>query len=237
MNINYVVLHTFAAQYHFDHGIRVGPGRGSAAGCAVAYTLRITDLDPIRYDLLFERFLNPSRISMPDIDMDFDSRYRDEMIRYAAENGYEKVAWTKGETQAERYDLSKQVKQINVTKESNGTFTLDAVTNDGRPMTLGEAVKPEAMADIIGKDLAEKIAAQEEDHKTYTGVDLKVGGEGMKGFYDKILPATVNKLVKKYGAKVEDGKLGTPRGEVGLHIEEVQNDLGFPTVFVWSQSS
>jgi DNA polymerase-3 subunit alpha len=66
-------------------GIRVGPGRGSAAGCAVAYTLRITDLDPIRYDLLFERFLNPSRISMPDIDMDFDSRYRDEMIRYAAE--------------------------------------------------------------------------------------------------------------------------------------------------------
>jgi len=65
--------------------IRVGPGRGSAAGCAVAYSLRITDLDPIRYDLLFERFLNPSRISMPDIDMDFDSRYRDEMIRYATE--------------------------------------------------------------------------------------------------------------------------------------------------------
>ena len=68
-----------------DHDIRVGPGRGSAAGCAVAYCLRITDLDPIRYDLLFERFLNPSRVSMPDIDMDFDSRYRDEMIRYAAE--------------------------------------------------------------------------------------------------------------------------------------------------------
>ncbi len=68
-----------------DGGIRVGPGRGSAAGCAVAYCLQITDLDPIKYDLLFERFLNPSRISMPDIDMDFDSRYRDEMIRYAAE--------------------------------------------------------------------------------------------------------------------------------------------------------
>ncbi len=67
-----------------EHEIRVGPGRGSAAGCAVAYCLRITDLDPIKYDLLFERFLNPSRISMPDIDMDFDSRYRDEMIRYAA---------------------------------------------------------------------------------------------------------------------------------------------------------
>ncbi len=68
-----------------DGGIRVGPGRGSAAGCAVAYCLRITDLDPIKYDLIFERFLNPSRVSMPDIDMDFDSRYRDEMIRYAAE--------------------------------------------------------------------------------------------------------------------------------------------------------
>ncbi len=66
-------------------GIRVGPGRGSAAGCCVAYCLRITDLDPILYDLLFERFLNPGRRQMPDIDMDFDSRYRDEMIRYAAD--------------------------------------------------------------------------------------------------------------------------------------------------------
>ena len=63
-------------RYARDRGIRVGPGRGSAAGCAVAYCLRITDLDPIRYDLLFERFLNPSRVSMPDIDMDFDSRHR-----------------------------------------------------------------------------------------------------------------------------------------------------------------
>ena len=68
-----------------ENGIRVGPGRGSAAGCAVAYCLRITDLDPLKYDLLFERFLNPSRVSMPDIDMDFDSRYRDTMIRYAAD--------------------------------------------------------------------------------------------------------------------------------------------------------
>ncbi|MCY4163649.1 MAG: DNA polymerase III subunit alpha [bacterium] len=72
-------------RYAREQGIRVGPGRGSAAGCAVAYCLRITDLDPIRYDLLFERFLNPSRVSMPDIDMDFDSRYRDEIIRYASQ--------------------------------------------------------------------------------------------------------------------------------------------------------
>jgi DNA polymerase-3 subunit alpha len=66
-------------------GIRVGPGRGSAAGSLVSYCLRITDIDPLEYDLLFERFLNPGRRSMPDIDMDFDDRFRDEMIRYAAE--------------------------------------------------------------------------------------------------------------------------------------------------------
>ena len=60
-------------------------GRGSAAGCCVAYCLRIVDVDPIRYDLLFERFLNPGRKQMPDIDMDFDERYRGEMIRYASE--------------------------------------------------------------------------------------------------------------------------------------------------------
>lgn len=76
-----------------DKGIRVGPGRGSAAGCCVAYCLRIVDLDPIQYDLLFERFLNPGRKQMPDIDMDFDERYRSEMIRYAAERyGWDHVA-------------------------------------------------------------------------------------------------------------------------------------------------
>ncbi len=73
--------------------IRVGPGRGSAAGCCVAYCLRIVDIDPIRYDLLFERFLNPGRRQMPDIDMDFDERYRAEMIRYAADRyGSDRVA-------------------------------------------------------------------------------------------------------------------------------------------------
>ncbi|HLI73153.1 MAG TPA: DNA polymerase III subunit alpha [Acidimicrobiales bacterium] len=76
-----------------ESGIRVGPGRGSAAGCCVAYCLRIVDLDPIRYDLLFERFLNPGRKQMPDIDMDFDERYRGEMIRYATERyGSDRVA-------------------------------------------------------------------------------------------------------------------------------------------------
>ena len=76
-----------------DSGIRVGPGRGSAAGCCVAYCLRIVDLDPIKYDLLFERFLNPGRKQMPDIDMDFDERYRADVMRYAAEKyGSDRVA-------------------------------------------------------------------------------------------------------------------------------------------------
>ena len=74
-------------------GIRLGPGRGSAAGCAVAYCTGITDLDPIEHDLIFERFLNPERVSMPDIDLDFDERRRGEMIRYAAEKyGQDRVA-------------------------------------------------------------------------------------------------------------------------------------------------
>ncbi len=73
--------------------IRVGPGRGSAAGCCVAYCLGIVDIDPLRYDLIFERFLNPGRKQMPDIDMDFDERYRSEMIRYASERyGWDHVA-------------------------------------------------------------------------------------------------------------------------------------------------
>ena len=80
-------------RYAKERGIRVGPGRGSAAGSAVSYCLDITDLDPIRYDLLFERFLNPGRRQMPDIDIDFDSRYRDELIRYLSDfYGREQVA-------------------------------------------------------------------------------------------------------------------------------------------------
>ncbi|HEU0191557.1 MAG TPA: DNA polymerase III subunit alpha [Mycobacterium sp.] len=73
--------------------IRVGPGRGSAAGSLVAYALGITDIDPIPHGLLFERFLNPERTSMPDIDIDFDDRRRGEMVRYAAERwGHDRVA-------------------------------------------------------------------------------------------------------------------------------------------------
>ncbi len=76
-----------------ENGIPVGPGRGSAAGSLVAYCLRITDIDPLQYDLLFERFLNPERVSMPDIDIDFCFRRREEVIEYVKQKyGRENVA-------------------------------------------------------------------------------------------------------------------------------------------------
>jgi DNA polymerase III subunit alpha len=74
-------------------GVSVGPGRGSAAGSAVAYSLRITDIDPIKYGLLFERFLNPDRISLPDIDIDFDEDGREAVLKYVVNKyGHDKVA-------------------------------------------------------------------------------------------------------------------------------------------------
>ncbi|HWC25394.1 MAG TPA: DNA polymerase III subunit alpha, partial [Solirubrobacteraceae bacterium] len=80
-------------RYAKDSGIAVGPGRGSAAGSIVAYCLRITDVDPLRYDLLFERFLNPERVSMPDIDIDFSVRGREQVMRYVVDKyGRESVA-------------------------------------------------------------------------------------------------------------------------------------------------
>ena len=76
-----------------DRGVSIGPGRGSAAGSAVAYCLGITQIDPIKYDLLFERFLNPDRISLPDIDIDFDDDGRADVLKYVTEKyGAEKVA-------------------------------------------------------------------------------------------------------------------------------------------------
>ena len=77
------------------NGIPVGPGRGSGAGSLVAYALEITDLDPIEYDLLFERFLNPQRVSMPDFDVDFCMDRRDEVIDYVANTyGRDAVSYT-----------------------------------------------------------------------------------------------------------------------------------------------
>ena len=80
-------------RYAREQGIPVGPGRGSAAGSLVAYCLRITDVDPIDFDLIFERFLNPERVSLPDIDIDFCERRRGEVIDYVTRKyGRENVA-------------------------------------------------------------------------------------------------------------------------------------------------
>ena len=76
-----------------EHGIRVGPGRGSGAGSMAAYAMRITELDPLEHGLIFERFLNPDRVSMPDFDVDFDERRRGEVIRYVSDKyGDDRVA-------------------------------------------------------------------------------------------------------------------------------------------------
>ena len=90
---DYILIVRDYVTYAKDHGIAVGPGRGSGAGSLVNYLIGITDVDSIRFDLLFERFLNPERVSMPDIDVDFCYERRDEVIRYVSEHyGTEHVA-------------------------------------------------------------------------------------------------------------------------------------------------
>jgi DNA polymerase III subunit alpha len=119
-----------------EQKIRVGPGRGSAAGCCVAYCLRIVDLDPIRYDLLFERFLNPGRKQMPDIDMDFDERYRGEMIRYASERwGWDHVA---------------QIVTFSTIKAR--AAVRDAARVLGHPYSLGDRIAKAMPPLVMGRD-------------------------------------------------------------------------------------
>ena len=91
-NAYFLIVWDFV-HYAKDNGIAVGPGRGSAAGSIVSYCLQITDVDPLRYDLLFERFLNAERVSMPDIDIDFSVRGRERVIRYVTDKyGTDRVA-------------------------------------------------------------------------------------------------------------------------------------------------
>ncbi len=130
-----------------DAKIRVGPGRGSAAGCAVAYCLWITDLDPIKYDLLFERFLNPSRISMPDIDMDFDSRYRDEMIRYAAE----------------RYGRDHVAQIVTFSQIKARAAVRDAARVLGYPYVVGDKVAKAMPPLVMGRDTPLKYCFEESE--------------------------------------------------------------------------
>ena len=118
-------------------GIRVGPGRGSAAGSLVSYALGITQLDPIRHGLLFERFLNPERISMPDIDLDFDERRRSEMIAYATEKY--------GEDRVAQIITYSNIKSKQALKDSTRVL--------GYPYALGERLTKALPPTVMGKDI------------------------------------------------------------------------------------
>ncbi len=161
-------------------GIRVGPGRGSAAGSLVAYALGITGLDPIEHGLLFERFLNPERISMPDIDLDFDERRRSEMIRYATQKyGDDRVA------QIITYGTIKSKQAIK-----------DATRVLGYPYVIGEKLTKALPPAVMGKDITlggvfdkddarhgeagEFRTLYETDADSKRVVDLARGLEGLK---------------------------------------------------------
>ncbi len=163
-----------------ENGIRVGPGRGSAAGALVAYVLGITELDPIEHRLLFERFLNPERVSMPDIDLDFDERRRGDMIRYATEKyGEERVA------QIITYGTIKAKQAIK-----------DSARVLGYPFSLGDRITKAMPPSVMGKDVplygifdsehprhreaAEFRALYEADGEVKKVVDTARGLEGLK---------------------------------------------------------
>ena len=133
----YFLVTADLVQYAKDNGIRVGPGRGSAAGALIAYALGITELDPLEHGLIFERFLNPDRISMPDIDMDFDERRRGDMIRYATEKyGEERVA------QIITYGTIKAKAAIK-----------DASRVLGYPYAMGDRITKAMPPAVMGKDV------------------------------------------------------------------------------------
>jgi DNA polymerase III subunit alpha len=118
-----------------DNGIRVGPGRGSGAGSMCAYAMKITDLDPVPHGLIFERFLNPERMSMPDFDVDFDERRRGDVIRYVTERyGSERVA------QIVTYGTIKAKQAVK-----------DAARVMGHPFSVGESLTKAMPPDQMGK--------------------------------------------------------------------------------------
>jgi DNA polymerase-3 subunit alpha len=118
-------------------GIGVGPGRGSAAGSLVAYSLGITDIDPVANGLVFERFLNPERVGMPDIDLDFDDARRDEMIRYAAKRyGFDRVA---------------RIGTLGVVRAR--TAIRDAARVLGKPYALGDRLSSLVPPSSMGRDV------------------------------------------------------------------------------------
>jgi len=163
-------------------GIRCGPGRGSAAGSLVAYALGITDLDPIRHKLLFERFLNPERISMPDIDMDFDERRRGEMIRYTTEKyGEDRIA------QIIAYSTIKAKAAIKdsarVLFGQPGYAAADRITKAMPPAVMGKDIPLSGMFDPAHKRYSEATevrAHYESDGQVKVIIDTARGLEGLK---------------------------------------------------------
>ncbi|MBS1906070.1 MAG: DNA polymerase III subunit alpha [Actinobacteria bacterium] len=120
-----------------DNGVRVGPGRGSGAGSMAAYAMKITDLDPLEHGLIFERFLNPDRVSMPDFDVDFDDRRRGEVIQYVTEKyGDERVA------QIVTYGTIKAKQALK-----------DAGRVLGFPFSMGEKLTKAMPPAVMGKDM------------------------------------------------------------------------------------
>jgi DNA polymerase-3 subunit alpha len=134
-----------------DNGVAVGPGRGSAAGSLVAYAMGITDLDPLPHGLIFERFLNPERVSMPDIDVDFDERGRADVIRYVTQRwGADKVA------QIVTYGTIKAKAAIK-----------DASRVLGNPYALGDRITKAFPPAVMGKDIP-LSAIHDEEHPRYS---------------------------------------------------------------------
>jgi len=163
-------------------GIRVGPGRGSAAGSLVAYALGITDLDPIEHKLIFERFLNPERVSMPDIDMDFDERRRGEMIRYATEKyGEDRIA------QIITYSTIKAKAAIKdsarVLYGQPGYAVADRISKAMPPAVMGKDIPLSGIFDPAHKrytEAAEVRALYEADAQVKEIIDTARGLEGLK---------------------------------------------------------
>jgi DNA polymerase-3 subunit alpha len=176
----YFLVTADLCRYAKSAGIRVGPGRGSAAGSLVAYALRITELDPVEHKLLFERFLNPERISMPDIDLDFDERRRGDMIRYATEKyGEERVS------QIITYGTIKAKQAVKDSARVLGYpfATGDKITKAMPPPVMGKDVPLAGIFDPSHKrysEAGEFRALYESDPDAKAVVDTALGLEGLK---------------------------------------------------------
>jgi hypothetical protein len=126
-------------------------------------------------------------------------------IQEASEKGYDQIAFTTGKTQAERYDLSKQISKLSAQHLGAGRYRVDAIDKNGKPAVMKITENEDELEGLIGKEFSKKIIEDTKNKtvgKTYSGLDLQVGGEGMKGFYDNILPKSLDKLGKKFDAKV-----------------------------------